>query len=148
MNTFSNLKTQTITRIVELPFNKLDYNIYKTLDKITDSFINKCSQEIGYIVNITNRKYDKPIITPSTSNILVTCHLTVDYILPQINEVYEAKCVSTITEGLLVVVYGLFKVFVMSDDKKYKVGDKIVIRIDEIKYDTEFKCIGSIYNVT
>ena len=150
-----------IKNIIELSPNKIDSNIYESLEQqLIEKFKGTCSKENGYILDIV--KINKIIgntISNTSGNVVFNIQYTCNNLKPEIGKIIDFKVIQISNHGIFAQVNELKVLIPQKDIEDYRFNDRekiytshnksiskddnIKVEITNIKYmKKEYSCIG------
>lgn len=136
------------------------------LEKLKETYVNKCIKKYGYIFDILDYKYDKSIITSRVNeNMFVKCQVTILSVTPKIGEIYYGIVKIVYPQGIFVSLINIFDTLVPFDclkranytftgtsftNQQHTISQGCVlnVKVTAISYDKKnFNCIADIVDV-
>ena len=136
------------------------------LQKLKDTYVNKCIKKYGYIFDILDYKYDKSIITSRVNeNMFVKCLVTILSVTPKVGEIYYGTVKIIYPQGIFVSLINIFDTLVPFDclkranytftgtsftNQQHTISQGCVlnVKVTAISYDKKnFNCIPDIVDI-
>ena len=136
------------------------------LQKLKDTYVNKCIKKYGYIFDILDYKYDKSIITSRVNeNMFVKCLVTILSVTPKVGEIYYGTVKIIYPQGIFVSLINIFDTLVPFDclkranytftgtsftNQQHTISQGCVlnVKVTAISYDKKnFNCIADIVDI-
>jgi hypothetical protein len=151
-----------VEKNIPLEPNKLDCNLYKhLLEKINNTFLNRCDQEYGYIVKIyDNVTILSNIISSTSPNVIFKVKFGIKSIKPETGKKYKCKVCMVFPNGIIAEIENKIKVVIpinklteytfektcfKKDNITISKNDDLDIVIDMVKYEKQnFNCIARV----
>ena len=153
------METVTFKTDIEIDFSELVGDIsYTLMKKAKQQYEGKCSNKFGYITEVIeiSKIYDN-VVSRSNPNILFKVELKVERFIPEIGKCIDATIKQILPAGIYLVHCGMNILIpkrtiensevkdniLKIDNKEYKVGEKMMIEIVNLKYENKkYSSIG------
>lgn len=134
----------TPTSFTEKKINKDDI-----LSMIKEKYINTCSIDYGFIVDIKSlEKVIDSTISIYNGNIIIKCEIEITNLCPIVGQVLEGVIERVFNEGVILIVQNCLKVFIpftLQQKNKYKPKSIIKFQIENIRFQKgKYDCIGKL----